>query len=63
MRREPVVPRTVLGQGLVDWAVPWVMVHAEDMVVAEPLHEDGPGYYGLAAEEGSDADPDADESA
>ena len=48
---------------LVDWAVPWVMVHAEDMVVAEPLSEDGPGYYGLAsdAEAESKADPDADE--
>ncbi|WP_096393366.1 DUF5827 family protein [Halorubrum trapanicum] len=50
---------------LVDWAVPWVMVHAEEMVVAEPLSEDGPGYYGLAehaAPDDSEA-TDADESA
>ena len=50
---------------LVDWAVPWVMVHAEEMVVAEPLTEDGPGYYGLAEHaipDDSEA-ADADESA
>ncbi|GAB7090088.1 DUF5827 family protein [Halorubrum luteum] len=33
---------------LVDWAVPWVMVNAEDLVIAEPLETDGPGYYGVA---------------
>ena len=33
---------------LIDWAIPWVMSHAEDMVIAEPLEEDGPGYYGVA---------------
>mgnify|MGYP006282126769 FL=1 len=33
---------------LVDWAVPWVLVNAADLVVAEPLTENGPGYYGLA---------------
>jgi len=50
---------------LVDWAVPWVMSHAEDMVVAEPLHDDGPGYYGLATDDepGAGPDPDTDESA
>jgi len=24
------------------------MTHAEDLVIAEPLAEDGPGYYGVA---------------
>ncbi|WP_418286594.1 DUF5827 family protein [Halorubrum sp. DTA46] len=45
---------------LIDWAIPWVMVHAEDMVIAEPLTEDGPGYYGVAehALDGDDADGD-----
>jgi hypothetical protein len=41
------------------------MVHAEEMVVAEPLTEDGPGYYGLAEHaipDDSEA-ADADESA
>ncbi|MFC5279078.1 DUF5827 family protein [Halorubrum rubrum] len=33
---------------LIDWAIPWVMVHAGDMVVAEPPTDDSPGYYGLA---------------
>jgi len=28
--------------------VPWVLVNAADLVVAEPLTENGPGYYGLA---------------
>jgi hypothetical protein len=32
---------------LLDWAIPWVMRHAEDLVVAEPPSEDEPGYYGL----------------
>lgn len=32
---------------LLDWAIPWVMVHSEDLVVAEPGGEDEPGYYGL----------------
>jgi hypothetical protein len=32
---------------LLDWAIPWVMDKAEDLVVAEPPEEDAPGYYGL----------------
>lgn len=38
-------------QVLLDWAIPWVMVNAEDLVVAEPPTEEEPGYYGLAREE------------
>jgi hypothetical protein len=34
---------------LLDWAVPWIMTNADDLVVAEPREEDEPGYYGLAA--------------
>jgi hypothetical protein len=37
------------------------MVHAEEMVVAEPLSENGPGYYGLAT--GADPEPDPDAEA
>ena len=60
---------------LIDWAIPWVMSHADDMVIAEPLSEDGPGYYGVdptaaesasgpAADDGTDGDEtDADEPA
>jgi len=33
---------------LLDWAIPWIMTHADDLVVAEPRDEDEPGYYGLA---------------
>jgi hypothetical protein len=33
---------------LLDWAIPWIMTHAEDLVVAEPRDESEPGYYGLA---------------
>jgi hypothetical protein len=33
---------------LLDWAIPWIMTHAEDLVVAEPRSDDEPGYYGLA---------------
>lgn len=32
---------------LLDWAVPWVMNNAEELVVADPPAEDAPGYYGL----------------
>ena len=35
---------------LLDWAIPWVMVNAEDLVVAEPRDDDEPGYYGLDVE-------------
>lgn len=35
---------------LLDWAVPWIMVHSDDLVVAEPAGEDEPGYYGVADE-------------
>ncbi|AFZ73738.1 DUF5827 family protein [Natronobacterium gregoryi] len=34
---------------LLDWAIPWIMVNADDLVVAEPRTDDEPGYYGLAA--------------
>jgi hypothetical protein len=32
---------------LLDWAIPWVMNNADDLVVAEPRDGDEPGYYGL----------------
>ncbi|QKY21592.1 hypothetical protein B4589_014855 [Halolamina sp. CBA1230] len=32
---------------LLDWAVPWVMTNADELVVADPPEEDAPGYYGL----------------
>ncbi|MFB6108850.1 MAG: DUF5827 family protein [Haloplanus sp.] len=32
---------------LLDWAIPWVMVNAADLVIAEPPSEEEPGYYGL----------------
>lgn len=32
---------------LVDWAVPWVMKNAADLVVGEPPADEDPGYYGL----------------
>lgn len=34
---------------LLDWAIPWVMLHSDDLVVAEPREEDDPGYYGVDA--------------
>lgn len=33
---------------LLDWAIPWIMLNAAELVVAEPRSEDEPGYYGLA---------------
>ncbi|MFC7212524.1 DUF5827 family protein [Saliphagus sp. GCM10025334] len=32
---------------LLDWAIPWIMTNAEDLVVGEPRTDDEPGYYGL----------------
>lgn len=32
---------------LVDWAIPWIFHVSDDLVVGEPLEEDGPGFYGL----------------
>ncbi len=32
---------------LLDWAIPWIMTHADALVVAEPRNDDEPGYYGL----------------
>jgi hypothetical protein len=33
---------------LLDWAIPWMMSHADAFVFAEPSDETEPGYYGLA---------------
>ncbi len=33
---------------LLDWAIPWIMTNADDLVVAEPRTDEEPGYYGLA---------------
>ncbi|WP_256299661.1 DUF5827 family protein [Haloarchaeobius salinus] len=32
---------------LLDWAIPWVITNADDLVVATPRSDDEPGYYGL----------------
>jgi hypothetical protein len=56
---------------LLDWAIPWVMTHADDLVVAEPPSDEEPGYYGLRSGEdladegtrtngGSKVEPDAE---
>lgn len=36
---------------LVDWAIPWIMVHADELVIADPTDEDEPGHYGVRVEE------------
>jgi hypothetical protein len=47
---------------LLDWAIPWVMTNADDLVVAEPPAEDAPGYYGLRrAADLDDAEADGSE--
>lgn len=35
---------------LLDWAIPWMMHHAEAFVFAEPTADTEPGYYGLASQ-------------
>ncbi|WP_276300975.1 DUF5827 family protein [Halorussus lipolyticus] len=36
---------------LLDWAIPWVMNNAGDLVIAEPEADDEPGYYGLKTDD------------
>jgi len=36
---------------LLDWAIPWMMQHSDDLVFAEPRASDEPGYYGVRATE------------
>jgi hypothetical protein len=36
---------------LLDWAIPWVVVNASNLVIAEPPAEDEPGYYGLRTDD------------
>jgi hypothetical protein len=33
---------------LLDWAIPWMMNHADALVFAEPSSDTEAGYYGLA---------------
>jgi hypothetical protein len=33
---------------LMDWAIPWMLSHADSFVFAEPADDAEPGYYGLA---------------
>ncbi|WP_135662331.1 DUF5827 family protein [Halorhabdus rudnickae] len=33
---------------LLDWAIPWMLGHADAFVFAEPESDAEPGYYGLA---------------
>jgi hypothetical protein len=35
---------------LLDWTIPWILRHADDLVVADPADESEPGYYGLQTE-------------
>ncbi len=32
---------------LLDWAIPWMMIHREEFVFAEPRSDGDPGHYGL----------------
>jgi hypothetical protein len=32
---------------LLDWAIPWMLDHADSFVFAEPDDDEEPGYYGL----------------
>ena len=41
---------------LLDWAIPWVMQHADELVIAEPPTDEEPGYYGLKTNADADTD-------
>jgi hypothetical protein len=36
---------------LLDWAIPWVIDHADQLVIAEPPTDADPGFYGLRTDE------------
>ncbi|NHN41005.1 hypothetical protein G9C85_05055 [Halorubellus sp. JP-L1] len=36
---------------LLDWAIPWVVHHGDDLVIADPRSDDEPGYYGVKTTE------------
>lgn len=38
-------------QVLIDWTVPWIMLNADDLVIADPTNEAEPGMYGLRRED------------
>lgn len=39
---------------LLDWAIPWIVGHADRLVIAEPPTDADPGFYGVRR------DPDGD---
>ena len=32
---------------LLDWAIPWIMANADNLVIADPTDEEQPGHYGV----------------
>ena len=36
---------------LLDWAIPWIVTNAEELVIAEPPTEADPGFYGLRTDD------------
>ena len=36
---------------LLDWAVPWIMQNADNLVIADPTAEEEPGMYGLRTDD------------
>ena len=36
---------------LLDWAIPWIMINADELVIADPTDADQPGRYGLRRSE------------
>lgn len=36
---------------LIEWTVPWIMINADELVIADPTNEDEPGMYGLRVDE------------
>ena len=47
---------------LIDWAIPWIMVNSDDLVIAEPRTDDEPGFYGLKDDGEKETESDEDDS-
>ncbi|GEM_PF-159202 len=44
---------------LLDWAIPWVVGHADQLVIAEPPTDADPGFYGLRTDADGASEPAA----
>ena len=59
-------PDAEIDQGtedvLLDWTIPWIIVNADDLVIAEPRTDEEPAHYGLKENDAVDESDSADDN-